>query len=268
MNDISKWLTKLVFYLMAVVLFAWTASLTVSFVSSALPNSPWFVPYFALVVFDLGMIAWLYVFLKHAEGTIQRGIALAACAFDFIGVGLMVMAEILLGGQSLTAAPATLGAWAIWGIGIWTVFNVAAVLIFHIGDPQAQLQMSLQNEQDAITRQALENLAARRKQHSADLANQLGGRMYETLLDRLLVDANKNGRPDILEGNQQLPPLTEEQERRIAKEFDETARPTSSPSVNGTPNGSPSRRVYITQRVKPMKLGKRQSTGGNGYTPE
>lgn len=203
MNDISRLITKFVFYAVAIVLLLWTASLTVAFVSTALPSMPWYVPYFALVVFDIGMIAWLYVFLKHAQGTIQRAVALAACVFDFIGVGLLVLAEILLGGQTLTATPEGLGTWAIWGIGIWTIANVAAVILFHIGDPEAQKQMSIQNEKDAIWRGALEQLAARRKEHSARLTAELGDRLYGDLLDDLFIDSNNNGRPDIFEGGSQ-----------------------------------------------------------------
>lgn len=211
MNEISRMLTRGLFYTVALVLLAWTASLTVAFISNALPDMPWYVPYLALVVFDAGMIAWLYVFLKHAQGTMQRATALAACIIDFVGVGLMVIAEILLGGQTLVAAPAGLATAAVWGIGIWTVLNVAAVILFHIGDPEAQKQMSIQNEKDAIWRGALVELAARRKEHSARLTAELGDRLYRDMLDELLVDANGNGRPDLFEAAP-LPPSTSHNE--------------------------------------------------------
>ncbi len=199
MTDIGKTLSKAIFYIVALVLIIWTASLTVTFIQASLPTLPWYVPYTALVAFDGGMIAWMYVFLKAAEGTIQRAVALAATIFDFLGVGLMVIAEILLGGQTLAAAPETLGTWAIWGIGIWTVVNVLFVIIYHIGDPEAQKQMSIQNEKDAIWQGALANLASRRSHNSAALAEQIGGKMYQQLLAELFVDGNGNGQPDLLE---------------------------------------------------------------------
>ena len=37
MNEIGKFAAKLIFYLVAAVLLLWTASLTVAFVSAALP---------------------------------------------------------------------------------------------------------------------------------------------------------------------------------------------------------------------------------------
>lgn len=199
MSEISKTITKFLFYAVAIVLLAWTASLTVAFISTALPNMPWYVPYLALVAFDGGMIAWLFVFLKYAQGTIQRAVALGLTIFDFIGVGLLVIAEILLGGQNLTEAPAALGTWAIWGIGVWTVVNVLGILLFHIGDPEAQVQMSIQNEKDAIFRGALANLGARRVENSKMLADQLGARMYATMLAELFVDRDGDGIPDLLQ---------------------------------------------------------------------
>lgn len=208
MKEIGTTLTKILFYFVAAVLLVWTASLTVDFISSALPSMPWYVPYLALVVFDGGMIAWLFVFLKYAEGTIQRAVALGLVMFDFLGVGLLVMADILLGGQTWTAAPEGLGTWAVWGIGIWTVVNVLGVLAFHIGDPEAQVQMSIQNEKDAIFRGALDNLGARRSENSKMLADTLGGRMYGQLLDELMVDRDNNGIPDALEGSFQVPAQT------------------------------------------------------------
>lgn len=230
MNEIGKTLSKALFYVVAVLLLVWTASLTVTFIQAALPTLPWYVPYVALVAFDGGMIAWLFVFLKSAQGTIQRAVAIGATIFDFLGVGLMVIAEILLGGQTFTEAPESLGTWAIWGIGIWTVINVLFVILYHIGDPEAQKQMSIQNEKDAIWQGALKDLASRRTHNSTALAAQLGGRMYEEMLAELFVDRDGNGRPDLLEARNtpnviDAPPQPPQQPRQEVP----AARPTPAP---------------------------------------
>ena len=67
----TKSITRGIFYGVATVLLLWTASLTYSFVQRVLPDAHWLVPIFALVVFDIGSVAWLLVFLNHAEGTGQ-----------------------------------------------------------------------------------------------------------------------------------------------------------------------------------------------------
>src|SRR5688500_5586391 len=115
----GKTFAKGIFYFVMIVLFMWTASLTVSFVSNVLPGAAWYVPLLSLVAFDIGMVAWMIVFIEHAEGAGQRSTALALCIVDFIGVALMSVSEIFLGGQTLVAAPENLGDYALWGIGVW-----------------------------------------------------------------------------------------------------------------------------------------------------
>ena len=182
---------QFIFYLTAGVLFLWTASLTISFVQRALPNEFWLVPVFALVVFDGGMIAWLMVFLRYADGSAQRVIAAGLCAFDFIGVGLMVLAEVMLGGQEFTEAPAALGQYAVWGIAIWTVVNVAGVLMFHITDPENMRQIRIAEEKAQVVDGAFTVLSNKRVQHSTALADQLGAQMYEELVAQLRADMDK-----------------------------------------------------------------------------
>lgn len=202
MNEIGKNIAKGLFYLVATVLILWTSSLTVAFVQNALPGQFFLVPYLALVVFDGGMIAWLFVFLRYAQGAGQRATAIVTCLLDFLGVGLMVIAEILLGGQTMTAVPDNLGTYAIWGIGAWTVINVLSVLVFHITDPESIKAMSLQNEKDAIWNGALKQLAAMRAQNSTRLHEEIGKRLYQDMLAEL--DVNGDGIPDNLQQPKQL----------------------------------------------------------------
>ena len=54
--------SMIVFGLISVVIFLWTAYLTTSFLSMVLPSSFWVVPYLGLVVFDGGMIGWMFVY--------------------------------------------------------------------------------------------------------------------------------------------------------------------------------------------------------------
>lgn len=203
-----KTIAKGLFYTVATILVLWTSSLTYSFVSSVLPNSHWAVPLFALVVFDIGMIAWLKVFIDFAEGSGQRVVSIAACIFDFIGVGLMALSEIFLGGQTLVAAPENLGEYALWGIGIWTVANVGAVLVFHLLDPQARKNMALRGEMDAVFDEALKKLKTKRATVSGQLSDQLSDGMLAQLMAELAADADRDGVPDVFQGNAQLPTPT------------------------------------------------------------
>ena len=184
----QKTIAKGLFYGVATILVLWTGSLTYAFVSAALPQAHWLVPFFALVVFDVGMLAWLKVFLDYAEGSGQRAVALIMCIFDFLGVGLMVLAEILLGGQELVSAPAYLGEYAIWGIAIWTVANVGAVIAFHLLHPEARKKMALRAEMDLVFDEALQKLSTKRAKVSGQLSDQLSDGMLVQLMTELSAD--------------------------------------------------------------------------------
>ena len=180
-----KTISRFLFYAVAVVLFLWTANLTLSFVGNILPRAHFLVRFQSLVVFDFGMIAWLIVFIYLAAGNGQRLTALMTCILDFMGVGLIVVAEVFLGGQSLVEAPPMLGEYALWAIGIWTTINVGAVLAFHLLDPQNRIRMAIQAEADEVTSEALKALRAKRTNHSLELADEMSEGMFASLVAKL-----------------------------------------------------------------------------------
>jgi hypothetical protein len=186
-----KTIAKGLFYGVATILILWTASLTYSFVATALPRTHWLVPMFALVIFDIGMLAWLKVFLDYAQGSGQRALALILSLFDFLGVGLMVLAEILLGGQTMVAPPENLGEYAIWGIAIWTVINVGGVLIFHMLQPDARRKMVLQSEMDMVFDEALKKLSTRRAAIGGELSDRLADGLLAQLVAGLALEGNR-----------------------------------------------------------------------------
>jgi hypothetical protein len=198
-----KSIAKGLFYGMATVLILWTASLTYMFVATALPQAHWLVPLFALVIFDVGMLAWLKVFLDYAQGSGQRALALTLCLFDFLGVGLMVLAEILLGGQTLVTPPENLGEYAIWGIAIWTVVNVGGVLILHMLEPSARRKIVLQGEMDLVFDEALKKLSGRR----AAIGGELSDRLADGLLAQLVAGLALEGTRPALEPVVEAKPL-------------------------------------------------------------
>ncbi len=186
-----KTIARGLFYGVATVLILWTASLTYSFVATALRQTHWLVPLFALVIFDIGMLAWLKVFLDYAHGSGQRALALILSLFDFLGVGLMDLAEILLGGQTMVAPPENLGEYAIWGIAIWTVVNVGGVLIFHMLQPDARRKMVLQSEMDMVFGEALKKLSTRRVAIGGELSDRLADGMLAQLVAGLSLEGNR-----------------------------------------------------------------------------
>lgn len=198
-NGLKRTGSKIIFGLISVVILLWTGYLTTSFLSMVLPASFWVVPYLGLVVFDGGMIGWMFVYLYLAEGSMQRAIALGLTVFNLIGVGLMTIAEIVLGGQTFTAAPEMLGTVAIWGVGIWTFVNVAGIVAFHLSSPDARIAAAIQEEKDAVVEDALTDLRNRRQDNAKQLSGILGGGMFKALVTELGADTDGDGVPDLAE---------------------------------------------------------------------
>lgn len=191
--------SMIVFGLISVVILLWTGYLTTSFLGHVLPASFWIVPYLGLVVFDGGMVGWMIVYLYLAEGSMQRSIALGLTVFNLIGVGLMTIAEIVLGGQTLTAVPPMLGTVAIWAVGIWTFVNVAGIIAFHLSSPDARIAAAIQEEKDAVVDEALTDLSNRRHDNAKLLSGQMGAGMFKTLVSELGADMDGDGLPDVFE---------------------------------------------------------------------
>ena len=211
-SKLKQTISKIVFLLISTTILLWTMYLTTSFLTMVLPASFWIVPYLGLVVFDGGMIGWMIVHLYLAEGAMQRAISLGLTLFNLLGVGLMTIAEIVLGGQTFTEAPDMLGTVAIWGVGIWTFVNVAGIVAFHLSSPEARVAAAIQDEKDAVVEDALTNLSNRRGENAAALGAYMGGGMFKTLISEIGADTDEDGLPDLWEkrGNQgaaQLPAL-------------------------------------------------------------
>lgn len=111
----------------------------------------------------------------------------------------MTLSEVFLGGQSLAAAPANLGEYAVWGIAIWTVVNVGGVIAFHALDPEARRKMAIRAEMDAVMDDAYKQLQTKRQENSTALAHKISEGMMAQVTHDLLADRNNDGIPDVMQ---------------------------------------------------------------------
>ena len=176
-----KWASKILFYFVAACLVAWTASLTYAFVAQALPNQP-VTRWFALIVFDLGMVSWLLIFMFGAAGIAQRGIAFLLSIFDLAGVGLMCYAEIFLGGQTLAAIPGNIGSYALYAVVIWTVVNLAGVWGYHYAEPENIKRMKNQGIEDMLFAKTMKKLEKKMEAMSDEVADEMSDGMKDEVL--------------------------------------------------------------------------------------
>ena len=183
-----KLISKGIFYFVALCLILWTASLTYSFVSEALPDQP-ITRYFALIVFDVGMVAWLMIFMFGAEGIAQRAIALVLSTFDLLGVCFMVYAEIFLGGQSFADVPENIGMYALYAIVIWTAINLVGVWAYHYTEPENLKRMKIRGAEDKLQSQTLKKL----EDKIDDIADSVADKEAEYLKDKVILGFGNAG---------------------------------------------------------------------------
>jgi len=219
MKQLSPVLARGLFYILAAALFTWSCSLTMTFLGDVLPHIP-LAKYLGLIMFDLGALSWLFVFLKASQGLAQRAIALAMSLVDLAGAVLIGFAEIMLGGPQFAEIPKDLGTAAIWSIAVWTGLNLFAILVFHLMDPTAQREMAQRNAMDKITSQALDVLDKR----TDELAAGVAGELAEAWCDHLLLELDVMRRSALR--------LPETIDARALDSLEEAAR-KSKPSKNG-----------------------------------
>lgn len=189
MRDVLSVAAKILFYVLALVVIAWTASLTIELVSRLLPGDT-ITPFFALALFDGGALVWALVFLFMAQGLSQRAISLILMLLDLAGVIGMSIAELFLGGQQMAAIPQGLGQLVVWGVGLWTAINVVAVYAFHIVDPAQMTEIEVRSMQDRVQAEALSQVKASIHERSTVLAGVIARRIETDVLARMhLLDA-------------------------------------------------------------------------------
>lgn len=184
----------MLFYLLAASLLMWTGRLTISLVSTILPDMP-YAPVFALALFDFGVFIWLAVYIYKAAGISQRIISILMTLADLVGVGLVSILEIYMGGQELVDIPAEMPEMAILALGIWTMLNLAAVVAFHLTDPQSTEAIIIGVERDKIRSAALVALENSMSEIAEELGQELGADLKASVLAsmRLADPTRSNG---------------------------------------------------------------------------
>ncbi|MFZ1597584.1 MAG: hypothetical protein WAW26_17160, partial [Anaerolineae bacterium] len=75
----SRTIARGAFYALALGVWFWMMTNTLSVTQMIFPNQEGLLggmlPYMALIMFDVGAVAWLFVFLRYSEGIAQRAIA-------------------------------------------------------------------------------------------------------------------------------------------------------------------------------------------------
>ena len=168
----GKGIGRILVLLVAGALMLYSGSRTFHLLSSTLPAGQEILAVIALAAFDIGLVAWLLVFLRGAEGGLQRGISLLMVIVDLIGVVIGFMGDTLLtSGQTgilEQMAQSDRQTIILLTAGIVGI-NIAGTIFFHLADPGNQKRMATEAAKDQIEEQSLNAI----KQQAALLAAEL-----------------------------------------------------------------------------------------------
>jgi len=158
----GKKLGSILVLIVAGALMFYSASRTMHLLSTTLPAGQEILGVIALAAFDLGLVAWLIVFLKGAEGGLQRGIALLMVLIDLAGVVVGFLGDTLLTagetgllaqmseGDKQTIVMLTAGVIAA---------NIAGTIFYHLASPDNLRHMQEEAARDKIQQQSLEAIS-------------------------------------------------------------------------------------------------------------
>lgn len=143
-------------------LMLYSMARTFHLLSATLPAGQEILAAVALLGFDLGLVAWLIVFLKGAEGGLQRSIAALMIVIDLIAVVAGFLGDTLLvSGQSglLAALDASSRQTIVLVTAMAIAANIAAVVFYHMASPENLRRMAEESARDKIQNQSLQAIS-------------------------------------------------------------------------------------------------------------
>ena len=141
MTTILKYAAKVFFFVLAVMLIAWSASRGLDFIQSTLPEGQKANGYFGLAGTEIGMLVWLLVFMYAARSIGQYVTAGIMTLVDLAGaIALFTFDSLLRAGQSgmiTTLQPEEIKT-VILALNGLIGANVIATVLYHLADSETQ----------------------------------------------------------------------------------------------------------------------------------
>lgn len=192
MKDLSRGFAKVLFFFVSGVLLLWTGRMSYTLLSELLPDLL-FAGLFGLILFEGGLLAWLYIFINGAEGQGQRITAILLTVFDFLGVGALSLVKLYTSGQDFTEVPEGLPLLALWVVVIATIINLGGVVAYHLFDPSAVEAIAMQAQRDKLRARTFEIFGQKIDAVAEDTSDRLAEVMRDNLLNSMQVSLSTNG---------------------------------------------------------------------------
>jgi len=180
MKQLNKFAAAGVLALFLFGLIIFTSSTGYAFGRRLWPDSE-FWPVFGVLVLDVAMLTWLWVFLHYAEGAAQRLISVAGCLFGLLAIGVVLMAETALGSTIGGVGSDTVAIASVALPGL-IVTHVTLGVLFHVTSPAARRAIATRSVLDRIEQRSFELLEQQSEQIAETVADSMAGDTLAELL--------------------------------------------------------------------------------------
>ncbi len=186
-KSLWKWIARVLFYAVAIGLFVYAASRSLDFITSTLPPSQRIVGFLGLLATSGGAIAWLAVFLYHAKGIAQKGLAILFVIVDLLGeFALFTFDTLYRSGESgmIASLSADEIRLVILGLSALIALNIAATVTFHLFDPETSKRMREESARDVLDDEVLKVIETRAPQIASQIAPQIAAQWEADFTER------------------------------------------------------------------------------------
>jgi hypothetical protein len=178
MKGFWKGISYVLFYVIAASLLVYAASRSLDFIMSTLPGNQQVIGFLGLAATSGGMIAWLMLFMHHADGIGQKITSGLMVFIDMAGeIGLFTMDTLFRSGQSgmITSLTKDEIQTVIIGLSLLIAINIVATVAYHLLD-----NTNLRNMREGLVRNQLEAKALDEiEKRGEQLAHELAPKLAE-----------------------------------------------------------------------------------------
>lgn len=178
------WITKIMMFVSAALVAAFTIPRTLHFIEHALPPEDKLYAYFALAAFDLGIVVWTLYLIRGARSIPQFGIAAVMVVACVAGVITTLGADMVLNAQTnglISANSPELAQTAIYAcVGIFA-FNIVAKIGITVTEPEILERIKDALTQAHITDAYFKEIDARAKPLAKELADRRAAEWVDSM---------------------------------------------------------------------------------------
>ena len=166
------------------MLLVFTGWRTVDLVAKTLPAEAYILAFIAVVSFDGGIIAWRRFATHGAKSFWQVLIAGGMAITDFVGMGILFVAHILLNETFYVQTQGmitVLGTISIWTIAVGVLANIGALLAVGYFDPDEEMNRARRDMQIEIKKQAV----IRVNEQNSAMANEIAPSLADDTIEEV-----------------------------------------------------------------------------------